>query len=98
MEYNKESYSHKWTALMDFLEESYNKAVQEKLLLASINSKDSLIGANAGVAAAIVDRDVSSIDGDGLGKEAERKKRYEESRKKAGKCPLCKLSILLKLD
>jgi hypothetical protein len=36
LKFDKKSYGDKWSALMAFLEESYDNAVQEKLLLASL--------------------------------------------------------------
>ena len=80
---------------MAFLEESYEKAVQEKLLLASLNSNEPKKGAISGLAATVKeDSHQSTVDSDD--KEDHRQQKYEEARQKAGKCPLCKLEHTFK--
>ena len=97
LKFDKGCYKDKWSALMAFLEESYEKAVQEKLLLASLNSNEPKKGAISGLAATVKEDSHQSAD-DSDDKEDHRQQKYEEARQKAGKCPLCKLNILLKQD
>ena len=92
LEFNKNSFSNKWSALLSFLDIVYDKVVQEKLLLASYaspskdpskkppeNPKKSF--GSAGVLAAKVDDEDKKKD--------EEQKRIEEVRRRIGKCPLC---------
>ena len=73
-----------------FMEEIYDKSVEEKLLLASLNSSDVKKGGFAGLAAAVVPEDSGNTSEANQEKEDKKKQRYEEARQLAGKCPLCK--------
>ena len=78
LKFNKDSLTDKWSSMINFLQESYDKALQDKLLLSRLCSKDSTIGANAGVAAAVIDRNVEPCNTDVLNRESDRKKKYDE--------------------
>ena len=89
LKFDKTLYTDKWTALNDFLEDSYNKAVEEKVLLATLNPTNNKRVGNAGLAAAKVEEDEAEEDVTSQ-QVIDKKVRYEEARLKAGKCPLCK--------
>ena len=94
LKFEKNNFKDKWSALMAFLEESYDKAVQEKLLLASINTTE--IKKASGLAATVVEDDSSQSDEESQSKEDQRRQRLEDARLKAGKCPLCQLEHTFK--
>ena len=88
LKFDKSTYETKWSALIGFLEESYNKAVEEKLLLATLNQPSG----HAGLAAAVINKDVTNeaeTSEQALDRDAQRKRKYEEARLNAGKCPVC---------
>ena len=102
LEYDKSLHTDKWSALLAFLDDAYEKAVQEKLLLASYTPLSTVVkkgGAGASVLAVTVeDGGVDGQKGGGgaghghgrlSGKEYAQKK-LEEVRKRVGKCPVCK--------
>ena len=87
LKFDKSAYDFKWSALLEFLEQSYDKAVEEKLLLATLTPPSGSIG----LAAAVIESDssrVSNVSGQVTDKDADRKERYEEARIKAGRCPI----------
>ena len=98
LEFDKKLHPDKWTALMEFLEDAYEKAVQEKLLLASytpLAPANKKIGASAGFLAAKVEESNGDVVGAGAGdpgstRKEQTKQKLEEVRKKVGKCPVCK--------
>ena len=88
LKFDKSSYKDIWVALMTFLEEIYDKAVQEKLLLASLHSSEIKNGRASSLVANLVEND-SDSNSDDDDKENKRKQKFEEARQKAGNCPLC---------
>ena len=95
LRFDKATFSDKWSAVQAFLEDAYEKAVQEKLLLASYTplpgSSKKVSGASAGVLAARVEEGHDSADeAEKLAKQENQKRRREEVRQKVGKCPICK--------
>ena len=90
LEYDKSLYSDKWAALLAFLEDAYDKAVQEKLLLASYTPLTPIQKASAGsFAAKVEDETAGEKHAEDPFKKEQAKKRLEEARKRVGKCPLC---------
>ena len=84
LEFDKSSFTDKWTALMSFLEATYENAVQEKLLLASYTApsnapkKSTTVGA---LATEIEEQDDSKLE--------RVQNRLEACKQKIGKCPAC---------
>ena len=92
LEFDKASYSDKWAAIMVFIEESYDKAVQEKLLLASYTPPTSGPKKSGGAVqlAAKVEEGGDDLGSAGHSNQGDEKKRLEAYRLKVGKCPACK--------
>ena len=95
LEFDKSTYPDKWTALMEFLEDAYDKAVQEKLLLASYSSPapgTKKSSATGGFCATSVEGAESGKeeDAEAASKKEQTRKRLEEVKRRVGKCPLCK--------
>ena len=89
MKFDKSSYGHKWPALLAFLEEVYDRAVQEKLLLASYSPPNREKKASAGVFASKVEEHSDNSTGQvgagggNLGTISDaQKKRLEQARTK----------------
>ena len=81
--------------MLVFLDDAYEKAVQEKLLLASYTPLPSpkKPGASAGFLAATVEGDGDGVADGGAGdrhRKEQSKQRLEDARKRVGKCHLCK--------
>ena len=92
LEFDKTSHPDKWSAIMQFLENSYEIAVQEKLLLASYipPSPAPRKSAGAGVFAAKVEEGGDDLADNDQSNQDNEKKRLEDYRQKVGKCPACK--------
>ena len=95
LKFDKSKFGDKWSALLVFLEDAYESAVQEKLLLASYTPPPNTVkkGNAAALAARVEEADGrDTTDGAVGGQPAmseDMKKRLEETRKKVGKCPVC---------
>ena len=88
LEFDSDKYDDKWTALLVFLDDAYEKAVKEKLLLASFTPpKDKKVNPGAGVLATNVRDDTDESDPQRL---ENQKNRMEEARERIGKCPVCR--------
>ena len=85
LKYDKTLHSDKWTSLMNFLEDCYEKAVEEKLLLATLNPVDARNSGNAGVAAAVIGENNTHVNNS----TSQINDKFEGARLKAGKCPVC---------
>ena len=96
LKFDKVAFADKWTALMAFLEDIYDTAVQEKLLIASYtplprDGGDKKVGQAGMYASKVEDEDVTSGDeSDETASKIQQRKRFEEKRQKVGKCPVCK--------
>ena len=93
---DKSAFPDKWSAVLDFLDSAYERAVQEKLLLASYtpaSAKKSGGGSAAGFCAAKVEEESDSGNGasaEANNREREKQKtRLENAKKRVGKCPVC---------
>ena len=86
LEFDSDKFDDKWAALIAFLDDAYEKAVKEKLLLACYTPvKDKKVNPGAGVLAAqVTDRSDESDHN-----VEHQKKRMEEARERIGKCPVC---------
>lgn len=97
LDFDKSLHPDKWSAMLAFLDDAYEKAVQEKLLLASYTPSAPAVKkvATAGFLAATVEEGGEGAvggggDGSGTSKKEQAKQKLEQVRKKVGKCPVCK--------
>ena len=93
LEFDASTFPNKWAALLAFLDVAYERAVKEKLLLASYTpAKEVFVKkANAGLLATkVVEGGDEASTGAGEAQQlANQKKKLEEVRERVGKCPAC---------
>ena len=91
LKFDKSKFGDKWSALLVFLEDAYESAVQEKLLLASYTPPTNIAkkGNAAALAARVEEVDERDTSDGAVAMSEDMKKRLEETRKKVGKCPMC---------
>ena len=91
LKFEKSSFPDKWAAITAFLEEIYERAVQEKLLIASYMSTTPKQTGSGTFGATVIgeppDRD--PLVDDKASKEDKQKQRLQEARAKVGHCPIC---------
>ena len=91
LKFDKSVFSDKWSAMIVFLEEIYENAVQEKLLIASyMTTTPNKSGTGTFGATVIGDSAVENSTADHkVPKEDTQMQRLQETKAKVGRCPIC---------
>ena len=89
LDFDKSSYPNKWSALIAFLDDAYEKAVQEKLLVTSYSSSLSLKKQAPSVGALAAGIDSSSGNNSNGNRNDQDHQKLEDARIRIGKCVLC---------
>ena len=89
LDFDKTPFPNKWSALLAFLDNAYDKAVQEKLLVTSYSSKTGTKKSVPSVDALVAGVDGSSVDDNSSVKKDLDQTKLEDARRRIGNCVLC---------
>ena len=89
LDFDKTSFPDKWSALLSFLDDAYDKAVQEKLLVTSYSSSSGIKRVPPTVGTLVTGVDGSSVINNSTTRKDIGQQRLEDARKRIGKCVLC---------